>query len=36
MMGSVELCNVVIDMRRHCLVARKYQQLNGLRARMAA
>ena len=28
----LELCNVVIDMRRHCLVARKYYPLKRLRA----
>ena len=32
----LELCNVVIDMRRHCLVARKYYPLKGLRSRTAA
>lgn len=28
----LELCNVVIDMRRHCLVARRYYPLKRLRA----
>jgi len=28
----LEACNVVVDMRRHCLVARKHYDLKAVRA----